>query len=693
MAKPVDWIARLIEQELDAVVTWRRNSRKAHHTIDGNPRFEDDGSNLRSIVRGSSLPSEPIVQISGVTSCRAPTVVIVTDGFTQVNAKLSDSVVRMLESEIEDKIDFETKGDVILLRDFTVASTPYGPKDEHILLEIQEIVYRYHLRKSLGPTPPILERREASRLLSEITEIRRRQYDVPDSHAEQDSTGANVVAGVSKRGKQQSSKESHRPLSQSPMSQLHSSPPAFTSQSYGTQNAIATQLPISRKRKAPTLTEDGLEILQGNNVAIPHGPGFSAPTGPLFSKLQQADTHTKLLGLIGNLSKRAAVKRSPSPPQKPSVEPEADSVPSSPLAPAIRPDISGGIVQMSIDINDQEPARTTGQTSVQTQSPFCGFSQNYSHRRITIAQKDLLEKPDSWLPPQPGKTFPQPNVPIQLLKDWDEQRQLCSVDSDDRSEAEVTEQDLMNVSVSASDPSDSSDDEEYEWSQTQPRSPSQKRSGLPPDSSMDNDTHTSPVQASSSLFPDSPQASLAKRDKLPFDSSLGSSVHSTPLQKQTNPIVNRSLGKQQQSPLSCPPLVSESRSTPSVTQSSPLGPQSQHHDGINGRIERSSPFQVKARHAPGDARPSSRPATSESIVKATQLQEDDDMDMEMSVPRSLGASGTHPPKHDSRTAHENTNPELSLKPSVERTPSLNPSYVAHRMERTQYFKPKHRQHW
>ena len=46
---------------------------------------------------------------------------------------------------------------------------------------------------------------------------------------------------------------------------------------------------------------------------------------------------------------------------------------------------------------------------------------DYARRRIPRDQQTLLDEASSWLPALPGKTFPQPNVPIELLKRWNAQ--------------------------------------------------------------------------------------------------------------------------------------------------------------------------------------------------------------------------------------------------------------------------------
>jgi hypothetical protein len=85
--------------------------------------------------------------------------------------------------------------------------------------------------------------------------------------------------------------------------------------------------------------------------------------------------------------------------------------------------------------------------------------------------------------------------------------------------------------------------------------------------------------------------------------------------------------------------------------------------GTIARVERTAQSKEKAQRTPDKLNQASRPSTSGSIVQGTQLQAEGDMEMEMSVPRSL-----------------------------ERKPEQNPS-ITHRMERSVHLKHMQRMHW
>jgi hypothetical protein len=558
MAKPVDWIGPFIEAELAAVIAWWKSDEAPRDaTNNADSRFENGGSNFRSAVKFSTLHVEPLVQISEVVSCKAPVVIIITDGHTQIRAKLSNTAAQVLESEIGEDIDAETKGDVISIKNAIVASTPYGPQDEHVQLEIQEIEYMYHLRKSLGQRHTILERAEAARLLSEITEMRSRQYDILENQAAPVSirANANAVAGASRNSDRTQANEIPSPQSQQSMSPPHSSQLAVSQPSYGTQPSIATQLPLSRKRKAPTMVEDGLEILQGNNLARPHGPGFASPTTrPSSAKRPQFgndETTLRILNLLGNQPKNVPLQTSPTVVEQLPAQSEPRSMPSSPTAPANVHDISGEVEHMSIAGAEEPSAPAVDQSTAGKRMPSHSVPQKYSFRRIPVDQRSLLEKQDSWVPSLPGKRFPQPNIPLELLEQWHVQAELDNpkMAQTDRTTAETTMETsdssqsvdarivqakptTVETTIATSDSSSESSEDELlagSW----PPTPSQRLPQLPPDSTIGSNNQTSPLGKRTQMQRVTSQSALQEKEQLPPDSSMGSSIHSSPVTKQT----------------------------------------------------------------------------------------------------------------------------------------------------------------
>lgn len=654
MAKPVDWIGHVIETELASTIKWCHRNKNAQDGRDIiGSRFDDDGSNFRSALTfmTATLSWQPLVQISQVISCTDPIIIIITDGYTQIKAKLSDGAVEALKREIDD-IDLHVKGDLFVIKKATVASTPYGPSDEHIQFEIQEIEYSHHLRKILGQPTPILERPKAGSLLAQITEIRRQQYEAPDDHAEPKLTRANantaatVTAGaVCPRG-QDVTNESHSPQSQ--QSQMRTSPTALTQHSSGTQRAIATQIPIVRKRKAPTLEEDGFEIKQGNNLARPHGPSFKQPTTkPLPSKRHQPDidqTGAKLFSLLSN--QRSALHPQPPPASLVDLASESshESQHPSPQGPITVRDISGGVEQKSIEAAEQTHDQTNA-LSVDEDKPSLCAPPKYSLRRIPLDQRSLLDKQDSWIPSLPGKQLPCPNVPIQLLGQWLDQSSPQNEEPENGKNVNI-ERDAVEGAMETSESSpESSSDAEIEWAPT----PSQKKPQLPPDSTMASGGNATPLAVRLQRPPSSLQASSQARDQLPPDSSMdstgrspsvskqtqaqrqvptsssyGSATHSSPVLKQTE----RSLDNSPSSALNRRHMSVSASSAGSGSHRQPTKPQSraaqkqQMPDSYRlgtGARPRTSQLDGSEQRSINGSNQTSRPTSAGSIVKGTQL--------------------------------------------------------------------------
>lgn len=68
MAPINPWLAALIEDELDNVITWKHLVKPDPDASDEQrSRFSDDGSNLRSVVGSPPLNSDSIIQLLEVS--------------------------------------------------------------------------------------------------------------------------------------------------------------------------------------------------------------------------------------------------------------------------------------------------------------------------------------------------------------------------------------------------------------------------------------------------------------------------------------------------------------------------------------------------------------------------------------------------------------------------------------------------
>ncbi|KAK3719489.1 hypothetical protein LTR37_004347 [Vermiconidia calcicola] len=519
MAQPIDWLGSLLERELSAVIAWRKNVQgpsKVKHDPDG--RFSDDGSNYRCDVAASNLPTDTRVQVCKVISAKDPVTVLVSDGFTKVRARLSKAAVATLEAEIEESVDLETKGDVFTIQHATIVSTPIGPPDENIQLEIERIQYEYHLRKQIGQPKAIQERGEAQLLIQQVLILLQQQYAIGRESIVEPTSPDTVAGALQEDPRLNSQRSNGTPNSQRSRPGSQASPLA-TQQSFLTQRPIATQVPSRRKPTGPTLLKDGFEVASGVNLDGPKGAGLSAPGRGLSATVREPLTvaveGTSTKKLLGLLDKRKAVQ----PPQETIQVSDVSQTPTSPVRKAQKTssqDAGPRIVeQISV------PTPPSAQTAPINATAAKSQQRDYSRRRIPKDQMKLLDNASAWLPSLPGKQFPHPNVPIELLKRWKSQASTIpqngtTTKAQATSRPEAVDNVVDSSSASSSDdesseneelppPRRSSEDVELppsQWSQSPP-SPRRQRPMLPPDSTMESTDKPSPTRSRRELPPDS----------------------------------------------------------------------------------------------------------------------------------------------------------------------------------------------
>lgn len=481
MAQPVDWLGQFIEQEIRAVIAWKQAaSTNPQVKPDQDDRFSDDGSNFRSVVVSPMLPTDCKVQIAEILPLQDPVTLFVTDGFTRAKAKLSGSALASLEAGLGEKLECDLKGDVVMIREMTIESTPYGPDDGLIQLAIGNLDYLYHLRKPLGQPILIKDRNEAQRLLEEITNLRIKQY-----HSSTTSSPAVIRAGASHVD------ENNTPKSQRSIDPSQVSSPAVN-YSPSTQRPLATQIPTRRKPSGPTLAKDGYEMSEGVNLSRPMAAGVRDTNASVQNEpVAPNDSSAKLLRLLGKRKAESPAKadgaaRAVSPPPARSTRHE----------PAVAPDVDSRAV-------------LPRQNASETEQPTPSKQRRLEHRRHRIprTQQKLLEKSSSWIPSLPGQRYPHPNVPIELLRQWNDQAERnaqLEAKSAGSSPSHLPEADVKTsvvnqepkkgndvyVGSASSSSSESSSDEEIPASQW-PSSPTQRKPQLPPDSSAAHNSRPS----------------------------------------------------------------------------------------------------------------------------------------------------------------------------------------------------------
>ncbi|RMX87216.1 hypothetical protein D0868_15021 [Hortaea werneckii] len=529
MAKSLQpWLGDLVEGELDAVIEWHKATQNAPKIKrDPDSRFHDDGSNFRSAVQSPPLTLDSKVQILEVICLSPSPIILLSDGNVSVKAKLSDTAVSVIEDELEEPLSTDMKGDVISINSINVVSTPYGPADGCLQLEVENLQYLYHLRKTVGTPNAIGQRQNVSTLLEEIRAIRAQQYtdgSPTDAPSKRPRSRQNSVVPQWQAAAGSAHYDTGAPKAQldeggsQPGSPSNSSTKTQTSptiHSLQTQQGFATQAkaPLKKARKGPSLGKEGYEMAGGVNLAKPMGPALgidkNAVTSPPRSLRAEASTTntSQLLDLFGGRAKAPSRPSNAEEVIEIDVEKSADGDKATAATPRVE----------RLGTTDHE-AFHDSQRSVKRRRLSAQNSEtriDYARRKIPAQQQSLLERKESWFPSMPGQVFPVPNVPIELLKAWD----LAARDNHAQSAHEAShERDLESVGRAApaterndhdgassawrhdrvdedlgisSSSSSGEEFDESQWPTSQPTptkdfSSPLKRSNLPPDSTEES---------------------------------------------------------------------------------------------------------------------------------------------------------------------------------------------------------------
>ncbi|KAI6835493.1 hypothetical protein KC340_g5519 [Hortaea werneckii] len=450
MAKSLrPWLGDLVEGELNAVIEWHKAAQNAPKIKrDPDSRFHDDGSNFRSAVQAPTLTLDSKVQILEVICLSPSPLLLLSDGNVSVKAKLSDTAVSVIEDELEEPLSTDMKGDVISITSIKVVSTPYGPADGCLQLEVDNLQYLYHLRKTVGTPDAIGQRQNVSTLLEVIRTIRANQYtdtlptNAPPQHPHLRENSivpqSQAVVGSAHNGtgapEAQPDERGSQPGNFSNSSTKTQTSPAI--HSLQTQQIFATQAkaPLKKSRKGPSLGEEGYEMAGGVNLAKPLGPALgidknATPSPPRSIRTESSKTDTaQLLNLFGSGPKAPSRASNP----KELMEIDVESSAGGDQVTAATPRVE------RLNTTDHE-ALHGSQRSVKRRRLSAQDSDTrieYARRRIPAQQQNLLDRKESWFPSAPGQVFPVPNVPIELLKAWDLAARDTHAQSDEASHEE-----------------------------------------------------------------------------------------------------------------------------------------------------------------------------------------------------------------------------------------------------------------
>lgn len=430
------------------------------------------------------------------------------------------------------------KGDILICRDLTIISTPFGPPDDQVQLMITQVGFDgVNARKTIGQPKPVLLRPGVQDLIAKTSQIRMQHYEdgwpaMADAVPEEDGANQSEVGRsiVPERALPVGSPHPHSEAGAT--SQLQTQQEAVSQSPADMNMMLQTQLPpaptqpptrnTTRRGRGGLVSmgTHGVEAAHGVNLAQPQAPGLPVTKGQAAETPGRRARTNKLLGLLqGKPSKGPVAEATDSvdgtPPAKkrkvkdqwPSklTENRAKSPilqhpePSVPVSAQIPPE------PMVVD----EPTQAVKSSRTKLSNPTTSASsRTRSERtsrkphRIAADQRRLLAKKDCWIPSLPGQQFPHPNVPIELLKDWNVKAVAASRDAPEPTpQVPIEVSSELSSSAEESDHADrssvvgapkevpaeselsssDSDDEPFEWSPSQ-------REKLPPDSSAQEGT-------------------------------------------------------------------------------------------------------------------------------------------------------------------------------------------------------------
>lgn len=451
--------------------------------------------------------------------------VVVSDGHTQLKARLSSSVIDLLEAELDEKLGTDTTNDVFRLRRFVIVATAIGSEDEWIQLTIDEIEYLYHRRRLIGqPTPieqdcnirPLITNRVTS-LIDYIPEADNGKHYLQSQESPSDAEAASIAV--------QRSSPPTLPISRPLESALGKAADALKkkpqlehtleSDGFEVQAGVNLQRPVQASRTGVDLlhlltkSKPQREVVaetpikSANHAGNIRGRGLFA--GAIKNGLQSAEESPER----SEARRDSAPQNGPSQPSPQQSTTLAVELPrtDAPRLPPVRPrapqlnteqSSSPRLTTLTVAANSVVPSQTKRirPTRANPRIP-------YERRKIPANQQALLNLETSWLPPLPGHSFPKPNVPIELLKKWNaaplpSQKPTTASDlvrspsSQDIQSSRVSQRKAQSpeayqiLSKSPSGKSDESDEmvSSSAWpaSQSPFRSRPQDRPAIPPDS-------------------------------------------------------------------------------------------------------------------------------------------------------------------------------------------------------------------
>ncbi|KAF2840487.1 hypothetical protein M501DRAFT_1002844 [Patellaria atrata CBS 101060] len=518
-----DWLGNFVEEEVKLALGWKKFKAKEETIIKTEPHsddeafstavptparkkfsvaklsglFEEDGSNLRIKIK-YHVGEMRIVRVQKFLTFRNPIKAEISDGFTTVQATISSSAVQKYESEKGKRLT-EGKGGLLDLETFDIVVTPLGPP--HLSLLITRFQWQGVLSSGPEETPcHILERERASQLIEEFQQMESSR-PVPLEIQEE----AEFINDFRNR-------HSSRAVSSIPPR-----PTSFSPEQSIDENLVESQISFSTQFPRPKrgVIASRVELIQGINVAAPVRASRSRDSVSGFGDAARPSDRTRHEALLDIL--RAKDKQDSEKEPQLSNDLQMTDVlskePEEPKSPAndsesIKPmERYNEDTQMGMDVAVAEPL-VQGQSGAEPEFEQTGEGTGSSPnvptedlqdkwpplitRSITIIPKDqksLLDRPESWVPPEPGVRPYGPHIPVKVL---DELRKFVKIW--ERRKNRATNHSSVSVSTSDTDDLDQSEvraiessleelpsSQRLSWSPSPPRV-TNRREVLPPDS-------------------------------------------------------------------------------------------------------------------------------------------------------------------------------------------------------------------
>ncbi|KAL8794360.1 MAG: hypothetical protein Q9195_003058 [Heterodermia aff. obscurata] len=472
------WIGPRIHQALTEVLDWKTQGSAA--TNDGRRvEFEDDGNSLR--VK-SSKPE--YVQISKIEGFSTPVQLWLSDTKTLLKVIVSAAAAERFEDEYGRRVTEGTLGAVIQIHDYEIVAQHHGPKRTKITMLINNFKHvgsdgspAFGNPCSIECQPPIIE-------LLEKLQTLRAQEQPPSQSLASFKAARDHMGSPSLANSMSSADESHdrsQAIFATQIPRLQSKkrlregsvksneyPPSALDESDsarsldivkggdGSDRALEAKSPSTHGGQEPDLSHDGRA--SSNSMDIQHKANGQndgeqriqeQEEAEKLSRNQDEDILTKkrnqLLDLLNrDKAKPNQVKQLPVPILKASEQPKQDppdpvTSPStasrnaspdrqtngtSSIPPSQSPHRVMKPAQRSSTPRDLDSSNKAGRRSPKLSTRITGRD-----IRISKSQKDLLDRSDSWYPPEPGHRTPSANIPILLLQELNSQaeRQASSL--------------------------------------------------------------------------------------------------------------------------------------------------------------------------------------------------------------------------------------------------------------------------